>query len=274
MSDDFISLVCPTCGGKLSLSPNTTSFTCRSCGNDHVLRQVSGNFLVEAFAKCPQCHQNDKVEKVSAIVASQTHQLDGTTVSTNSYQDKDGKWHTSTHNVPFSGFQTSGLAQRLSPPTKPVRKSSSWVSLAIIGYIALAGCCICSSTGFLPIIPMGLALPVLPFTYISRGISNNDNEALVLGVVGLVVEIVIVLVAVMGLILFIKIGVPKIKKYSSRKKEEKRQKELEVQAALKKWEHAMQKWSKLYYCFRDDSVFIPGDNKSVDLSHMQEFIFK
>ena len=40
------------------------------------------------------------------------------------------------------------------------------------------------------------------------------------------------------------------------------------------WQAAMERWGKLYYCSRDDVVFIPGEGKSAPLVQMLEYIFE
>jgi predicted RNA-binding Zn-ribbon protein involved in translation (DUF1610 family) len=39
---DFISLTCPTCGAKLQITEDIERFTCRSCGNEHIIRRGGG----------------------------------------------------------------------------------------------------------------------------------------------------------------------------------------------------------------------------------------
>jgi len=41
---------------------------------------------------------------------------------------------------------------------------------------------------------------------------------------------------------------------------------------LAKWEHAMRQWQKLYYCSRDDVVFIPGEKQAVPPGRMSEIL--
>ena len=40
------------------------------------------------------------------------------------------------------------------------------------------------------------------------------------------------------------------------------------------WKKAMERWDRLYYCGRDDCVFIPGENSSASISKMKEYLFK
>ena len=40
---DFITLLCPNCGGKLSISPNTSTLICQHCGIEYMVRWQAGN---------------------------------------------------------------------------------------------------------------------------------------------------------------------------------------------------------------------------------------
>lgn len=39
---DFITLSCPTCGGKLQITSDLERFACAHCGNEHVVRRAGG----------------------------------------------------------------------------------------------------------------------------------------------------------------------------------------------------------------------------------------
>jgi hypothetical protein len=39
---DFISLTCPSCGGKLQITPDIERFACQNCGNEHIVRRSGG----------------------------------------------------------------------------------------------------------------------------------------------------------------------------------------------------------------------------------------
>lgn len=61
---DFITLNCPSCGGKLSVQKDSPTYICEYCGTEHKLREED----IEFFGRCPKCHRNDRVEKITAIV--------------------------------------------------------------------------------------------------------------------------------------------------------------------------------------------------------------
>lgn len=39
---DFMPLTCPTCGGKLQITPDIERFVCTHCGNEHLVRRGAG----------------------------------------------------------------------------------------------------------------------------------------------------------------------------------------------------------------------------------------
>jgi hypothetical protein len=39
MQSDFITLVCPSCGAKISITANAEKYVCDYCGNEHILRK-------------------------------------------------------------------------------------------------------------------------------------------------------------------------------------------------------------------------------------------
>ena len=250
--EDLVTMSCPSCGEKLQILPGTHSLACQHCGQEYLVRQDANDvILLEAFARCPKCAKNDKVEKVSAIVARETHEIRGTSIESETYTDKDGKTRYRSYSVPYSGTQMSVLAQRLSPPEKP-EMGFNWrgcigVVLVLCGVLSLAvsGC------------QVGFGLLTVP---ISEGASSGElfNFSSILGILLLP-----------GAILYILLGAFLIKSSAnSRKKRSTKLREVDIP----QWEYAMRRWNQLYYCARDDILFIPGENKAVPVTQMNEYI--
>jgi ribosomal protein L7/L12 len=65
---DFITLRCPNCGGPLKIAPGQESVLCGYCGSENLIRQEGSANKLEAFARCPVCKRNDKVQKISALL--------------------------------------------------------------------------------------------------------------------------------------------------------------------------------------------------------------
>jgi predicted RNA-binding Zn-ribbon protein involved in translation (DUF1610 family) len=108
---DFITLSCPNCGGDLRVGKNISLLTCQHCGVQHLVRREAGTTLLEAFARCPICNRNDRVEKVSAVVEN----------------------------------QSSPVAAKLSPPRAPVEPTKPggfgfwWLLLVYVGIYVACG---------------------------------------------------------------------------------------------------------------------------------------
>ena len=48
---DFITLTCPTCGGKLRITPDLDRFACTHCGNEHVVKRSEGVVALQPLAE-------------------------------------------------------------------------------------------------------------------------------------------------------------------------------------------------------------------------------
>ena len=47
---ELITLTCPSCGGKLQVSPNTSVLICQHCGIEHLVRRDSGGVSLESVS--------------------------------------------------------------------------------------------------------------------------------------------------------------------------------------------------------------------------------
>jgi hypothetical protein len=57
---EFITLVCPSCGGKVRVTPNTRSYICDYCGNEHLLT-LSDKEAVEKPLERPEIPQPESI---------------------------------------------------------------------------------------------------------------------------------------------------------------------------------------------------------------------
>ncbi len=248
--NDFITLTCPNCGGKLDFLANATSLVCPNCGNEHIIRHQGDAFQIEASGKCPKCNRNDRVEKVTAILSGQTHTVTGTRPVTDVHTDSEGRVRSSTSYESYSTSQTSVLAQRLAPPQKPSAGAScSAMALLYLAFI------------YGPSLLCGGVVAV--FAALSAASSGRSGESF-LGV------ICAIPLFIGGVLLILAAWKSYQNKMTAQKK---RRVQLET-VDLPQWERAMERWSKLYYCHRDDVVFIPGDGKSSSATQTREYIYE
>ncbi len=274
---DLISLVCPSCGGKLEVSSNATSLTCQHCGNEHLVKHDAGAITLEAFARCPQCGRNDKAEKVTAVIASQSQEISGSEQKNEVVLDGQGMQRLVTRAVPFTRKQISMLGQRLAAPEQPQFGPGMQSSgFAPSGGGLRAGGIIGVVVGAVFLI--GSVCLVLGGISMLFGFTNTQSQdTAVLAVIGAVGSLMSFLVGVAALA----IGIYLLVRAGKNKRLQQAEFDRLVQAENSErqrirgaWKIAMDRWNLLYYCGRDDCVFIPGENASASISKMKEYLFK
>jgi DNA-directed RNA polymerase subunit RPC12/RpoP len=48
---DSVTLTCPTCGGKLQITPDIDRFACTHCGNEHIVKRSEGIIAIQPLAE-------------------------------------------------------------------------------------------------------------------------------------------------------------------------------------------------------------------------------
>lgn len=250
--DDLITLSCPSCGGQLKIESNTTNYTCYYCGQQHRLRVED----IEEYGRCPICRRNDKVEKVTAI------RLKGGKLSARFAPPED----------PEKSFN-----YQPKPKPKPLQKPTIVDGIIKSKYT--------KRSKIILLLSIGLIIIFLSLV-------TEDNSRFyptwffLFGLVGLIYSIV----------LFIKgkiDGKRLNKTYQEQlisnwilKNEQVKQEWSDYiqkydsdfhqkNAVMKeKYSKAMQRYDLLYYCQRDDCVFIPGESAHAPSASIMEFLYK
>ena len=241
-TSDFIPAVCPNCGGKLQENPGAETLVCQYCGTEHLVRHnINGALTLEAYARCPICQRNDRAEKVSAILHNQTARTEGVVAQQRVVTGPGGRIHTQNVNVPVQTTQMSDLARRLSPPVSPPNKTKpkiSFTTLLLIGGISflLFGICALIST-----------------------LSNSSSTGTVVSCTIIPLALSIVLLVVWFL---------RLRKSNTISKQAQSQ----PNDAYKNWQQAYARWEKLYYCGRDDVIFLPGEKTSAPVADMMVYV--
>jgi hypothetical protein len=65
--NDFVTLSCPSCGGKLQISGDINRFTCASCGNEHIVNRSGGVISVSPVV--------NELKKINSSVGSTAAEL-------------------------------------------------------------------------------------------------------------------------------------------------------------------------------------------------------
>jgi hypothetical protein len=238
-----------------------------------MIRRDAGEVTLESYARCPICNRNDKAEKVTAILRSQTHSAQGIAYQTVTTTVNTGFGSTPVSQqvpVPVQTSQTSDLAKFLAPPIKPepdksiiVDEKPSHKSLVGALFFGLAG------VGF-------LLLTLIVFAIYLSELSNIEN---IVVAAATVLGLILLALSSLGLSVFLFIAtVPKERRRNRERKsayEEKiRQRQHGNEEAERRWATALDRWNQLYYCGRDDCVFLPGTNSHAPVSAMVDYLYR
>jgi hypothetical protein len=230
------------CGQCGQANPPTNKF-CGKCGS---AVSLPGSQSIERQPNepnaCPKCRKADRIQKLSSIVSVGTHQTTGTSTTSGrtDLYDRDWKYAGdaySSSRTAIDAKQQSELAKKVSLPEKPHKPhqpsgSAPMVAIVVTGVIAL---CIGPYVG-----------------------SQLDNTGVNLWVqIGGCFGSVLLVVVVGG---FIASGLS----HPTGDAVQQYQQQLSAyEKELDEWNMAYQRWEKMYYCYRDDVIFIPGEEMVV-----------
>jgi predicted RNA-binding Zn-ribbon protein involved in translation (DUF1610 family)/flagellar basal body-associated protein FliL len=233
MDTDFIPAVCPNCGGKLQVEPNADTLTCQFCGTEHIIRRNVTGSVT--LEAFARCPLCKRNDRSEKVSA----------ILKNQTSQSEGV-------VPQQRvYQDSkGLTytQTINVPVKTVQTSDLSRRLSS------------------PLPPSAVQLK-----------SGNINYLLVFSIIVMFIGIVLLfksnfvwgiifaLIAIVGFFLW---------RSSRRKAQEKTmQQQSDINNGYQKWKQAISRWDNLYYCGRDDIIFIPGEKTSASVSDMLIYIY-
>jgi hypothetical protein len=192
---------------------------------------------------CPKCQRSDRIQKVSTIVAQGTKVVD----------DERGFFVEADNGPDFIPFTynsvaRTSLARRLAPPAKPSSPDRyGCVAVLFMTRLGLA-------------ILVGLMLAALFFcSYPFLTVPYAQNDSLFVGVL-------VFGFAIMSLTLVWAVRASWRQARSTSKWNNS------YDARVREWEAAYARWKQLYYCFRDNAVFIPGHSTFVPVERAQEYL--
>lgn len=194
-------------------------------------------------SSCPQCHQVDRVQKVSAIVAAGTA-TGAYTGSTSGYVYGKQGGYVSTNTSLFGISQTT-VSQQLSSPAPPTYKNP-WGCSTVAAVIVL----------FL----VGFGSFVGGIAYIVPGLYSSP--------IGPVIPAVTLFVLSAPFLVPIPFIIRSVQKETSRRRAQHANDML-------RWRTARDRWERLYYCERDDGVFDPVEKSGlIPRAQMLGFLFR
>jgi len=251
-------MYCKNCGKKVS----DDSKYCKFCGElvptqnevadpEESLQIISKDTTLQGVIRCPICNSSDMITKVSASYSSgiSTGSYSGSAISFITPLSSKESSSVAYTPVRMSGYNISDLSKRLAPPSKPGGYSTGGCLQVFLVFLGLFG------TSAISVI-----LPLI-FTYIgifaSRDIPPNEVSVsvIVMPIIGFIISIILI-IFMWRRIINTNRGI----NVDAGKNKEKYESDIET------WGNAIQKWDKLYCCFRDDIVFSPetGEHAPVD----------
>lgn len=244
-------LTCPNCGAKLEQVGDTPQAQCPHCDSQLLIERKAIAVVPAESGSCPKCGKGDAVRKVSAVVNAG--------VSSGSYSG-----HVWTDegfdSVSLTGRTQTTTSRLLSPPKEP--SSVTWLGRILTGWglgflLFIGGGCLCVLVPSLLLVgPSLLAeLAAEPVDYGAYGVAGLATVPFLL---------IIPLLSV-----FVQGALPLLVGNRMR-----RSKQRKYPIEKERWERAVARWQRLYYCFRDDGVFIPGETPFMPIDSMQEFLYR
>jgi hypothetical protein len=192
---------------------------------------------------CPKCQRSDSVQKVTAIIAGGTK-----VIEERGGIDIDTDYGMDVIPLTYSSVARSNLARKLAAPERPLQtKSYGCVAALFITRLGVA----------LVVTVLLVALFFCAFPFLAAIYAQNN---------ALFIGILIAGLGIIGLILFssIRAGWRQTRSTS----EQRNSYDARVQA----WEASYNRWQQLYYCFRDDGVFLPGQSSFVPVNQMSDYL--
>jgi len=260
-------IYCGQCGNA---NPASNKF-CGKCGAELTHSQEKTTSAlplkppISHSNACPKCKSIDQIRKLSTIVTSGTRTTSGVSATlgeTNlagsqrhhaqgtgyvGSSELSGKAYSASSTL-IDATEQSELAKKLASPRKPKAPElerpevDDWF-IAMFGVVALV-----------PAIA-GAALLAKPWGIIG-------------GIVGFIVGI-----AISGF-LVIQFASPI---FDERREKAEKQFEIEKEKHGKDilaWKKAKQRWETMYYCYRDDIIFVPGENETAIPDQLIGFCYK
>lgn len=211
-----------------------------------------------ALPTCPKCRQTDQIQKVTSVQAANTKEWKETSTGIDSW----GNTVTTEH---LKQAHTS-LGLKLKLPAEPAGPTHPGLWYGIGGLVVFI---LVSVLCPIALIPFGFILPLLGGSAFLPDLAGIPAWL----VMGIAVGLPTLCIGGLGLGLFIWLGM-KVKKRFVRDMESYRAKKIIFDRDdLPRWQRAKNRWEQLYFCMRDETLFIPSENKAIKADDMEKYLY-
>ena len=212
-----------------------------------------------ALPTCPTCKQTDQIQKVTSLYGVNTKEWYETRTTT----DSDG--HSHTYQEKHEAHTQLGL--KLKPPQQPPQPSHPGIWYGIGGFVAFILLSTLCPIVFVPLsflIPLaGTASALIPSI---QGLPTWLISAAVIGLPALCV-------LVAGIAILVWLGIKVKQRFDRDMKNYRDKKAIWDRDEMPRWQRAKERWEQLYFCMRDETVFIPAEKKAITADDMVKYLY-
>lgn len=215
-----------------------------------------------ALPTCPNCAQTDQIQKVTSLFASNTKEWKETSTGIDSWGNT----------VTTENLRTAhtALGLKLKPPEKPASPTHPGLWYALGGLVLFFLCMILCPFA---LALLGVAAPLLGGLVGGSTLLPDMAGIPAWLITSLVLGLPILCLGIAGLGLIIWLGSKLKKRFGGDMKSYQEKKALFDHDELPRWERAKVRWEQLHYCLRDETLFIPGENKAIPVDEMQKHLY-
>lgn len=207
---------------------------------------------------CPKCRQTDQIQKVTSLYGVNRKEWK------ESHTGIDSWGNTQSYEVAKEAHTSLGL--KLKPPPEPAGPTHPGLWYAIGGLVAVI---LASALCPFALVPFSLIIPLLTGSAFLPEIAGIPAWLISVSVIGLP----ILCFGALGIGSIFWLGAKVRKRFDHDMKNYNEKKAVFDRDALPRWRRAKERWEQLYYCMRDETVFIPAENKAIQADDMEKYLY-
>lgn len=212
---------------------------------------------------CPVCKQTDQIQKVTSLYASNTKEWKETSTGIDSWGNT----------VTTERLRTAHtvLGLKLKPPEEPTSPTHPGLWYGLGGLVLVF---LCSILCPISLSVVGVIAPLIGGLIGASTILPDLAGVPAWLVTSLALGLPILCFGVIVLVLGVWIGSKLKRLFEANMKTYHERKIAFEHDEFPRWQHAKARWELLHYCLRDETLFIPGENKSISVDEMENHLYK
>ena len=211
---------------------------------------------------CPTCKQIDQIQKVTSLYASNTKEWKETSTGIDSW----GNTVTTEH---LRQAHTQ-LGLKLKPPDEPGSPTHPGLWYGIGTLIVVILCSILCPVSFSI---LGVIVPVLGGLVGGATLLPDIAGIPAWAATTIALGLPILCFSILAVLLTVWLGTKTKARFDLDMKSYRMKKADFERDELPRWERAKARWEQLHYCLRDETLFIPGENRGIPVDEMEKHLY-